>query len=244
MPTQLRHTLDLAVRLLDTTSGMLVTGADVALFRDGKRVRHMEKGGHLILIDTGRTDFTLTVQAPGYELHTSAVYYERLDRGLPALDLHLIPGPGYRAPVPCLTLSGRCPGITSLTAVRAGESACLIREFEPRKRILTLFNPHRLELDRVHYALVNPDAGTYEPFSIVKRISDHEFKLDHPLEGEFGTYFPVCPLIFGRAGPEDTYCLRVRDSGTSAQWMVRWEAGGPPQFKTVDFRRPETVTLP
>ena len=240
MPTRLCHTLDLAVRLLDTTSGMLVTGADVALFRDGKRIRHMEKGGHLILIDCGRTDFTLTVQAPGYETRTCPVCYEHLDKNLPALDFHLIPGPDYRSTVPFLTLSGPDPDFTSLTAVRAGESACLIRDFEPRKRILTIFNPHRLELNRVHYALVNPDAETYEPFSIVKRISDHEFKLDHPLEGEFGTHFPIGPLIFGRVGPEG-YCLRVRDSSANARWMVRWEAGGPPQFKTVDFRRPDTL---
>lgn len=238
------HVLDLALRLLDTASGQVVGGDSVMLFRDGVRISCLERGGNLILTGLGRSDFTLTVSAAGYESQTLRIRYGALDPNLPYLQIHLIPGPDYCAPVPCLTLEGTLPGITALSAVRAGGSACLIRAFDPRTRILTLFNPHKLELDRVHYALVDPDRGVYEPFSILSRRSDQEFEVDRVWEAGFRNYFPVCPVVLGRTDPGGSYCLWVRDDGAQARWIVRWDAGDGPAFKTVDFRKPETASLP
>ena len=244
MGTVIHHSLDLALRLTDTTTGMQVTGQDITLLRDGKRVGHMDKGGHLVLVGQGRSDFTLTVRAPGYEPREIPVRYEELDPHMPYLELQLIPAENYYSAVPCLTLSGSLPGLAALCAVRSGDSACLIREFDPRKRLLTLFNPHRLELGRTHYALVNPDDETFEPFEIVRRVSDQQFKIDRVLETQFGNYFPICPIVFGRVDPGGGYCLRVRDDSSQQRWLVRWQAeGGTPQFKTVDFRKPETLSL-
>ena len=38
MSTLISHTLDLAVRLVDTTTGRVVVGQDITLLYDGKRV--------------------------------------------------------------------------------------------------------------------------------------------------------------------------------------------------------------
>ena len=244
MAALISHSLDLALRFTDTTTGRVVVGQDITLLRDGKRVGHMDKDGHVVLVGWGRSDFTLTVRAPGFEPQTIPIRYEALDPHLPQLELQLIPGADYYSPIPCLTLSGTLPGLRALTAVRAGDSACLIREFDPRKRVLTLFNPHKLELARTHYALVNPDEETFEPFQIVRRLSDQQFKIDRVLESQFGNYFPVGPVVFGRVDPGGGYCLRVRDDSSQQRWLTRRQEE-PEQiiFQTVDFRKPETLSL-
>ena len=244
MPAEFRHSLDLALRLVDTATGRVLAGRDLELRRDGRRVRPLEKeDGYLIFLGEGRRDFDLSVRLRGYEPRQVRVAYAALDKALPLLELHLIPGKGYAPGVPCFSLEGTCPGITALDAVRAGDSACLIREFDPRKRLVTLFNPHKLELDRTFYALVDPDRETYEPFRLVKRIDFQVYKTDRVIETRFGNYFPVCPMVFGGADPDGGYRLRVRDETAQARWIVRWEAGGQTFFQTVDFHRPETLTL-
>lgn len=244
MPAEFRHSLDLALRLVDTATGRVLAGRDLELRRDGRRVRPLEKeDGYLIFLGEGRRDFDLSVRLRGYEPRQVRVAYAALDKALPLLELHLIPGKDYAPGVPCFSLEGTCPGITALDAVRAGDSACLIREFDPRKRLVTLFNPHKLELDRTFYALVDPDRETYEPFRLVKRIDFQVYKTDRVIETRFGNYFPVCPMVFGGADPDGGYRLRVRDETAQARWIVRWEAGGQTFFQTVDFHRPETLTL-
>lgn len=244
MPAEFRHSLDLALRLVDTATGRVLAGRDLELRRDGRRVRPLEKeDGYLIFLGEGRRDFDLSVRLRGYEPRQVRVAYAALDKALPLLELHLIPGKDYAPGVPCFSLEGTCPGITALDAVRAGDSACLIREFDPRKRLVTLFNPHKLELDRTFYALVDPDRETYEPFRLVKRIDFQVYKTDRAIETRFGNYFPVCPMVFGGADPDGGYRLRVRDETAQARWIVRWEAGGQTFFQTVDFHRPETLTL-
>ena len=244
MPAEFRHSLDLALRLVDTATGRVLAGRDLELRRDGRRVRPLEKeDGYLIFLGEGRRDFDLSVRLRGYEPRQVRVAYAALDKALPLLELHLIPGKDYAPGVPCFSLEGTCPGITALDAVRAGDSACLIREFDPRKRLVTLFNPHKLELDRTFYALVDPDRETYEPFRLVKRIDFQVYKTDRVIETRFGNYFPVCPMVFGGEDPDGGYRLRVRDETAQARWIVRWEAGGQTFFQTVDFHRPETLTL-
>ena len=244
MPAEFRHSLDLALRLVDTATGRVLAGRDLELRRDGRRVRPLEKeDGYLIFLGEGRRDFDLSVRLRGYEPRQVRVAYAALDKALPLLELHLIPGKDYAPGVPCFSLEGTCPGITALDAVRAGDSACLIREFDPRKRLVTLFNPHKLELDRTFYALVDPDRETYEPFRLIKRIDFQVYKTDRVIETRFGNYFPVCPMVFGGVDPDGGYRLRVRDEPAQARWIVRWEAGGQTFFQTVDFHRPETLTL-
>ena len=245
MEVVIDHRLSLALRLVDTTTGRTVLDRNTVLRRDGRLVHPMHKAdGTLIFLGGARQNFKLEVHCAGFRPRQLEVDYAVLDERLPLLELHLIPGPDYRQPFPCLTLKGTLKDITALDAVRAGESPCLVREVDPRRRLLTIFNPHKLELDRVWYALVDPDQEVYEPFSVVRRISEQVYKIDRPLETEFKNYFPICPLVFGGVGPGDAYCLRVRDDGAAARWMVRYEREGKTAFRTVDFRSESQPALP
>ena len=232
------HRLDLALRLVDTTSGAGVSGGGVTVRVDGKSVRFGEKGGGMLIFQNlGKSSFHLEVSSPAFETAELDVETDTLDKGLPLLELHLIPSRGYPGPAEFLTLEGTLPDIEELSAVRAGDSACLIREFDPRKRLLKLFNPHHLSMDRVLYALVDPDSESYEPFRIVRMQDAQTAKTDRVLETEFRNYFPVSPMVLGRCGGDGSYCLRVRDDAAEAKWIVRWTERGEVRFRTVDFRR-------
>ena len=233
--TVFTHSLDLALRLVDTTSGTAVSGGSIEAYLDGSRVRFEEKGGVLIFQKLPARQFQLELRSPYYEPEAREIDLDAMT-GMPLLEQHLIPSAGYPGGTELLTLEGSLPGIDSLTAVRAGDNACMIRAFDPRKRLMTIFNPHHLALERVHYALVDPDSGRYEPFDIVKRTDDRTVKADRVPEMEFRNYFPITPLVLGKCGGDGDYCLRVRDDGSQARWIVRWEVDGTPYFRTLDFR--------
>lgn len=232
------HRLDLAVRLVDTTSGRGISAKNMEVCIDKSPVRFGEKGsGMLILQNLEKRRFQLEIRSSAYERVEREVDLDALGKGLPLLELHLIPGPGYPGTDQFQTLEGTLPGIQNLSAVRVGDNACLIREFDPRKRLLKLFNPHHLALDRVWYALVDPDQGCYEPFQILRMLDDQTVKTDRVLETEFRNYFPISPTVMGAWGEDGKYCLRVRDEGTACKWLVRWEEDGAAKFRTVDFRQ-------
>ena len=236
--TVFTHSLDLALRLVDTTSGRGVSGRGMTVRIDEKPVRFGEKGdGMLIFQNLGTRRFRLEISSSAYETAEREVDLDALGKGVPLLELHLIPGPGYPGAAEFQTLEGTLPGIENLSAVRVGDNACLIREFDPRKRLVKLFNPHHLSLDRVLYALVDPDNGCYEPFQIVRTLDDQTIKTDRVLETAFRNYFPISPTVMGTCGGDGRYCLRVRDDGTACKWLIRWEEQGTARFRTVDFRQ-------
>lgn len=230
------HRLALALRPVDTTSGAQVSGRSLTVLIDGKPVRFGDKGGILIFQQLEKRQFRLEIRSPYYETETRQVDLDALPAAMPLLELPLIPSTGYPGHTEFLTLEGTLAGIRQLTAVRAGDNACMIREFDTRKRMMKLFNPHHLSLDRVCYGLVDPDAGSYEPFRIVKLIDNETVKIDRVLETAYRNYFPITPLVMGKCSEDGGYCLRVRDEYEQARWIVRWE-GETPCFQTVDFRQ-------
>lgn len=238
------HRLDLAVRLLDTTSGRGAGGKELTVRIDGKPVSFREKGdGILIMQNLETRRFRMEVLSSAYEYAEQEVDLDALGKGIPLLELQLIPKPGSFGTTVFQELKGVLPGIAHLSAVRTGDNACLIREFDPRKRVMKLFNPHHLALDRVLYALVDPDNGSYEPFRIVQRLDDQTVKIDRVLETVFRNYFPVSPIVMGTCSSDGNYCLRVRDDGTACKWMIRWESCGTPQFQAVDFHQEQSPRL-
>ena len=235
--TAFRHRLELALRLVDTTTGGSVGGSGTTVCADGRPLRFGVKNGLLIFQNIGPRQFGLEVSSPGYETAQAQVNLDTMDKGVPLLELPLIPGWSYAGSTELLTAEGILDGIEELSAVRAGDNACLIREFDPRKRIVKLFNPHHLSMDRLLYALVDPDSGVFEPFRIVKMLDDQSVKIDRVLETEFRNYFPISPVVLGSCRADGRYRLCVRNDGTEARWLLRWTAHGETHFRAADLRR-------
>ena len=238
------HRLVLALRLVDTTSGRNVSGRDVQIFVDGKRVPFSEKEDQLLIFqELEARQIRMEITSRLYERTELQIDLDALDKTLPLLEIHLIPGDNSLMGGSLLSLTGTLPGIQELSAVRMGDNACLMREFDPRRRMAKIFNPHHLSLDRVQYALVDPDRCRYEPFRILRMTDDQTLKADRILEMPFKNYFPITPVVSGIVREDGSYCLRVRDDATEAKWIVRWVVNGQEQFRTVNFRETEQPRL-
>jgi hypothetical protein len=243
MGTVIRHSLDLVLRLIDTTTGRALAGGQIELFRDGGRLRFERREENLLFIDTGREDYDLLVKAAGFEERRARVAYGELDEKMPVLELHLIPDGRKGMGGPVLTLAGEFPGISAIDAVRAGDAPALVREFDERRRLMKLFNPHHLEMNSVFYGIVDPDGGSYEAIEIEKRLSESEYKLARKPAKEFKSNSPVTRLVFGSVIEPGHYLLRVRDDSREAKWLVRCTADGKEAFYPIDFKQPETLAL-
>ena len=238
------HRLDLALRLVDTTTGNNIPGRGIAVWIDDARVGFGEKPDHMLILQhLEKRQFRIKITSPSYETAELEVDLDALDSKLPLLELHLVPGSRYPGGMEFWEVAGTLPGIQELSAVRLGENACLIREFDPRRRQAKVFNPHHLAMDRVHYALVDPDRGECEPFRILKLIDDQTLKLDRVLEMKFKNYFSVTPLVFGKISPDGSYIMRLRNDAADARWLIRWVAEGEMHFRSVNFRETARVIL-
>jgi len=236
--------LDMVLRLVDTSLGRVVSLRDLAVYADELRLKFLEKDtGTLIFQGLPKRQFQLRVVSAAYETAELPVDLDQLDKQLPLLDVHLIPKEKFPGGVQFLTVEGNLPGIRELSAVRKGDNSCMAREFDPRRRLLQLSNPRGLLLDRVYYAIIDPDQDTCEPIQIMKMVDKQTAKLKTPLQKEFKIYFPICPVVFGKTSSDGHYCLRVRDDGLNAQWLLRWVVGDEEFFKTVDFREEENPVL-
>ena len=231
------HRLELALRLVDTTSGRNISGRDVEVYADEKQIHFQEKND-LILVFQGfeKRNFCLKIRSRIYEAAQQKVDLDQLNPNMPLLELHLLPSKDYPGETEFLSVEGVLPGIRELSAVRMGDNTCLIREFDPRRKLVKIFNPHRLSLDRVRYALMDPDNNLYEPFRIARQVDDQTIKIDRGLEMSFRNYFTITPQVVGLTKPDGTYCLRMRDDGEEAKWLVRWGTEEEAQFRVIDFR--------
>lgn len=231
------HSLSLILRLVDTTTGRNIPGRETVVRINADAVRFVEKeGGLLVFQNLGLRTFHLEVDAAYYETVRRDVDLDALDSKQPLVELQLIPGKSLPGMAELQEVEGRLPGIRELTAVSAGDNSCLIQEFDPRKKLMKLFNPHHLALERIAYALVDPDTNQYEIFHIVKRIDNQTIKIDRSLEMSFRNSFPISPVVTGRCDPDGDYrlCLRREMGGT--RWLIRWMAGEEVFFRLVDFR--------
>jgi len=243
MGSVIRHSLDLVLRLIDTTTGRALTGGRIDLLRDGGRLHFERREDSLLFIDNGREDFDLLVRARGFEERRVRVAYGELDEKMPALELHLIPDGRTESGGPVLTLAGEYPGISSIDAVRAGDAPALMREYDERRRLMKIFNPHHLEMNSVFYGVVDPDGGSYEAIEIEKRLSESEYKLARKPAKELKNNAPVTRMVFGSVVGSGRYLLRVRDDSREAKWLVRCTADGKEAFYPIDFKQPETLAL-
>ena len=88
----IRHSLDLVLHLVDTTTGVLLSGIGAVFERDGRPLSLLNKGdGHLILIGSGRTDFRLTVKLRGYLTREVEIRYAELSERYPLYELPMLP---------------------------------------------------------------------------------------------------------------------------------------------------------
>ncbi|MDR3294892.1 MAG: hypothetical protein LBT26_03535 [Clostridiales Family XIII bacterium] len=232
----IRHTLDLVIRLIDSASGQTAHGV-TRLSKDGMPLDvRANSDGQLLLSNFPRDDFDLGIQVRGYEPETKRIAFGELDENPPYAEIHLTPGAFYGGGA-CRDIEGKCPGVKSVDAARAGGTICFAQEYDEKKLQLTLYNPYKQQIDLRYYALLAPDAESFEPIDVKKQISDTVCRLEKPLGAPF-VQSPLARRVCGMAGG-GAYRLRVRDDSTDARWIVRVTQEEGCRFQVVDFSDPK-----
>ncbi len=241
----IRSRLDLLISLVDTTTGLAVEERNVRFTFNGKEVRPAPRGyGNYIFINSGRDNGLMLVEVFGYEPCRLRVDHEVLDQVLPAIDAFLIPSEKLRTGESLLTFSGRLIGLKEMQAINIQKPVCSIREYDQRRRVMTVFAPNR-RMDMVHryYGLANIRDGTFECFEVEKELPDKRLRTKAILEKEFVLNSPICRILYGAVEEDGSFLFRVRNSASSVVYLMRYVVGDTEKFQYIDFNNIQEVRL-
>jgi hypothetical protein len=235
----IRCRLDLLLTIEDATTGKSIMDRGIR-FRIGDDFvnAHSRGEGNYIFLNIGRENRLMRIDVPGYEPQKLEVNYEMLDPVMPALDVFLIPSENTGAGEPVLSLKGKLSGLETVEAVHPGRGVSVIREYDPKKRIMTLLQGGRRvgSLTNNRYGIYNAELKEFEKLDIAEVISEKKIRLKTTLEREYPANSPICRIICGQVDREDgSYILRVRDDGSDLKYLVRYTAGGKTGYRFIDF---------
>jgi len=241
----IRARLDLLLTLKDATTGLPVQERDVRFLRDDEVVfAHGRGEGSYVFINVGRENGLMRVEAYGFEPKQLKVDYETLDPVLPNIDVFLIPSENTHRGESILSLSGRLSGLEAVEAIHPGRPVTSIREFDKKKRIMTVFQPNRrVNLTEIYYGLYNTEKGTFEDLEVRDELPGKRVRLKKTLEEDFTLNSPICRIIFGQVEEDGTFTLRVRNDGPNLTYLVKYIVDGQKRYKEIDFHNLEGVTL-
>lgn len=232
----IRAVLDLGFRLLDTTTGRLVTERIRLFKRDGTIFTPQPRGdGIFVLVNTGRKDFDLSVEIRGYEPQVVPIRYEELDERLPFVDIHLIPDANIGGGGRYIDLKGKMPGIMSIEAIRLDKPFVNVSSYNERHQFFTLVaSEGNYEFDDVVYALLDSDGASYQYLYPGTYRDKGSYNLARPLEREFTPNSNLFRILRGRVNGA-SYLLRVRDEGSELPYLVRYETQTEERYLILDM---------
>ena len=241
----LRNRLDLLISLQDTTTGMVVEDRSVNFSLNGKTIRPAQRGnGNFILLNTGRENGLMRIEAFGYEPYEVDVDYEKLDAAMPAVEVFLIPSENVRRGEGLLSFSGNLRGLTSLEAINLDKPICSFREFDPKHKVMTVFMPNRrMNMIHTYYGVANVRDGTYETIEVEKELPSGKIRVKELLTQEFPQNAPICRILHGQIKKNGDFLFRVRDSGADAVYLMKYKVGDTEKFRAVDFHNLSEVRL-
>lgn len=237
--------LDLLIRLQDTTTGLPVGERSVRFYMNGKEIHPGSRGnGNFILINFGRENGSMRIDVHGYERYDTQIDYEQLDERLPSVDVFLIPSEKIYHSQEMLTLSGRLKGLSSIEAIYLARPLSGLREFDPKKCVMSVYMPNRrMNMVHTYYGLVNTAEQYYENFVVLQELSDKKLQIKESLHGEFPQNSPICRVIFGQVKKDGSYLLRMQSEMGTPKYMVKYVVDGETKFKTVDFSEGRKIAL-
>lgn len=235
--------LSLMIRLIDTTNGNLIYEKNVIFRQNGEQIRlQQHRSGSWILLNSKRENCILQVSVYGYEDMEFAVDYEQLETNLPVKEVFLIPKENSTLENGPKTLQGVLPGISSLMAVPLMMNDCFTREYEERKRIITLLNLHHRLLDHKYYGIVPPSQQTFEVVEIDEQPNVTTIRLKDKLQKEFETNSAVVRIVYGQVSTDGYYLMRVADNAEKLMYLVRYTVEDRELYQILDFRNVRQLT--
>ncbi|MBO4900806.1 MAG: hypothetical protein J5509_11015 [Lachnospiraceae bacterium] len=241
MATVIRAYLTLAIRLIDTTTGKEFDDTDVRFVKDGLALKPLYKGlGMWAFTGESREDFSMTIEARGFDKTELNVCYETLDPKLPMCDVFLMPSEKNRIGGEVISIKGTLSGLTSIEAVAPDRPICRFHEVTEKKGVVTMsLLPKRpgdkVMLDNIRYALIAADGTRYEVFEVISTQTPTQVILKENLKDEHATAEKIGRIVYGRAGPDGSFELKVRDDGNELPYLIRFTTAKGEYFRPVDF---------
>ncbi len=238
MEASITYSLDLIVRLIDTTTGLAVESHQVMFYENGSQVTYVRKeDGVYVGMNMGRTDRELLVRVKGYLDTRVEVRYAELTGRYPEIFVNLIPEIPRYGYTDVLELKGNLQGIESVDAISMTETYASAQAYQEKKQQLKIFSSKRLT-ERA-YALVHTEPDSFEEFHILPAKSGQILKLTEPLQSGCSPEERVTRIIRGRTTGSGDYTLRVRGDGQGTSYLVRYVVKGQTEFKRIVFDDPE-----
>ena len=241
MSVVIRARLSLAIRLIDTTTGRVIEETDIR-FNEGSQILKPIYKGEGIWVFTGdsRKDFSMHIAARGFDEADLNIQYETLDPKLPMCDVFLMPSEKNRKAGSVISIHGHLSKLESIEAVAVERPICRYRETSEKRGVVSMsLMPMtiggRVVTENMRYALLSDDGSRYEVFEITDQVNQTQVVLKDPLKGEHKINERVCRIIYGRAGPNDEFMLKVRDDGSSLPYLIHFTAGNNEYFRPIDF---------
>ncbi len=233
--------LSLAVRLIDTTTGREVDETGISFLVDGLMYNPMKKGvGVYVFVNICKEDFLMQINAPGYDATDVKVIRQELDPRLPMLDIFLMPTEKNRRGGSVLEICGNLPKLEYIEAIKLDSPIVLFHSAQEKKGIckMTLL-PLRAGggcmLDSIAYALLSETEERYDVFTVDKQDGPLSIILKEPILQEHKLNDKIFRIIYGRAGPDGRFSLKVRDDSSNLPYLVHFKKGKFEYFRKVDF---------
>lgn len=227
---EIHYKLDLVVRLVDTTTGNPIGQRQVTFRKDGQIVPFLLRDeGLYVLLNHGREDMNLMIQAAGFLPVRVRVCYEELSENFPEVEAAMIPESGRSGFIDLLTMKGHCPGLESIAAVSLKEVYGAVGSYQERKQILRLY--HTKPLKEMSYAVIHEQQQEFEEFRIRKRLDKLSVKLEKPLVTAGRPEEKVARIVRGMVDENGNYLLRMREGGEGAEYLIRSVINGKASFQ-------------
>ncbi len=242
MTTVITAKLSLAIRLIDTTNGKELQETNVSFFKDGSMLRPIKKGdGVYIFVNVGKEDFLMQIKAYGYDDTDVKVAYDTLDPRLPMIDVFLMPSEKNRVGGSVLEIHGTLSDLEFIEGISLDHPICLFQSLVVKREvakmtILPLKAGGGVKLDSITYALTNETGERYERFAFKEQDSPLSVILLSPLQDEHKLNDRIFRIIYGRAGPDGRFSMKVRDDASSLPYLLYFKVGEDEYFRLLNFQ--------
>ncbi len=237
----IRASLSVAIHLIDTTLGREIDETNIRFTNGDVILRPLFKGnGTWVFTNLSREDFLMHISASGYEEADIDIKFDTLDPKLPMLDVFLMPSEKNRAGGGILNIYGTLPELEAIEAVYLNRPICGFSSvLEKRGDVILSLIPKatggRINLESMKYALLSETKERYEVFEVLKSETQTSVTIRSPLNGEHKVNEAIHRIIYGRAGPDGEFLLKVRDDSDTLPYLIRFVAEGSEYFRPIDF---------
>lgn len=241
MTTVIKASLSVAIHLIDTTIGRDIDETNVRFTKENVVLKPLFKGsGNWVFTNMGKEDFLMHINASGYDEADVNIQFDTLDPRLPILDVFLMPSEKNRAGGTILEVYGTLPELEAIEAIYLNRPICNFSSvLEKRGDVIMNLIPRsaggRINLESMKYALLSETKERYEVFEVLENETQTSVIIRSPLSGEHKVNETIYRIIYGRAGPDGRFSLKVRDDANSLPYLIRFTVNGVDHFRPVDF---------